>query len=105
MRLRQLASPRDMVHVAGDDAPADVPDEGILPVIGTAPQAVVAAQAAQSALDACPPALATPPRPFLLLGALGATDDPGPRDDQMLNSRVSCDALVLRCVDSTIARG
>jgi hypothetical protein len=59
----------DVVEVAGDDAPAEVPEEAILPMIGTASETIIPAEAAQSSLDSGAPAIATPAGalPFLRL--------------------------------------
>lgn len=51
----------DVAEVAGEDTPADVPDEAVLAMIKTAAESIIAPQAAQPPLNPRAPAIPAAP--------------------------------------------
>ena len=62
-----------MAEVAGEHAPAEVPEEARFPVVGTATEAIVTEQAADPSLDPGTPTVATAPRARTLRRPLDLT--------------------------------
>ncbi len=93
----------EVVEVAGEDTPADVPDEAVLAMIRTAAEAIITPQAAQSPLDPRAPAIPSAPGARSLLGSLRCAHWPGARDHQLRDSRLLGEPLILGGMHPSVA--